>query len=295
MQAEYNDEFTISFEREILKNLAFDTTFIYRIINTSYMEDVNAVFTNGAFTGRVFPDFDTIWMRTWYGGDDRRWKFDYKGLQFNIKRNFTGRWGMMANYSLMWRKYYKLAFDPTDPKQFVYASPSDLDMNNYGIGWAVHVSAFYRLPWDILVSDVHQRDGRDLPGRHDGRLRLGRHGSDDQAGARPDGHGPDRRRHRLAGQEQLLRRQEVGRPGPLHRRHLERQRPPGQGRHGRQDPGRGRHRLLQRLQLDELHELRIDRYPPRTTRIPSGVNRYQRTRSVRRRPRAAQLTIKIEY
>jgi len=152
MKAEYNDEFTVSFEREIMKNIAFDTTFIYRMINTSYMEDVNAIFTNGAFTGRVFPDFDTIWMRTWYGGDERRWKFDYKGLQFNIKRNFTGRWGMMANYSLMWRKYYKLKFDPTDPKQFVYSGPSDLDMNNYGIKWAVHLSAFYRLPWDFLLS-----------------------------------------------------------------------------------------------------------------------------------------------
>ncbi len=152
MQAEYNDEFTVSFEREILKNMSFDTTFIYRIINTSYMEDINAVFTNGQFTGRVFPDFDTIWQRTWYSGDERRWKFDYKGLQFNIKRNFTGRWGMMANYSLMWRKYFKLAFDPTDPDQFVYSSPSDLDMNNYGIRWAFHFSAFYRLPWDFLVS-----------------------------------------------------------------------------------------------------------------------------------------------
>lgn len=152
MQAEYNDEFTLSFEREILKNVAFDVTYIYRIINTSYMEDVNDVFQNGAFVGRVFPDFDTIWQRTWYGGDDRRWKFDYKGLQFNVKRNFSGRWGLLANYSLMWRKYYKLKFDPTDPKQFVYASPSDLDMNNYGIGWAFHLSAFYRLPWDILLS-----------------------------------------------------------------------------------------------------------------------------------------------
>jgi hypothetical protein len=91
-------------------------------------------------------------MRAWYSGDDRRWKFDYKGLQFNIKRNFAGRWGLMANYSLMWRNYFKLAFDPTDPKQFVYASPRDLDMNNYGIRWAFHVSAFYRLPWDILLS-----------------------------------------------------------------------------------------------------------------------------------------------
>lgn len=153
MKMEYNDEFTLSFEREILKNIVFDVTGIYRIINTSYMEDVNAIFdTDGKFIGRVFPDFDTIWQRTWYSGDDRRWKFDYKSIQFNIKRNFTGRWGMMANYSLMWRNYYKLAFDPTDPKQFVYANASDLDMRNYGIGWAFHLSAYYRLPWGFLLS-----------------------------------------------------------------------------------------------------------------------------------------------
>jgi hypothetical protein len=152
MKAEYNDEFTVSFEREILKNLAFDVTGIYRIENTSYMEDINAIFSNGQFVGRRFPDFDTIWQRTWYGGDERRWKFDYKSIQFNVKRNFTGKWGLMANYSLMWRKYYKLLWDPTDPKQFVYSSPSDLDMNDYGIGWGFHISAFYRLPWDFLLS-----------------------------------------------------------------------------------------------------------------------------------------------
>jgi hypothetical protein len=152
MEMEYNDEFTVSFEREVIKNFVFDTTFIYRVINTSYMEDVNAIFQNGAFAGRLFPDFDTIWMRTWYGGDARRWKFDYKGLQFNIKRNFTGRWGLMANYSFMWRNYYKFQFDPTDQKQFVYSSSRDLDMKNYGIRWAFHLSAFYRLPWDVLVS-----------------------------------------------------------------------------------------------------------------------------------------------
>ncbi len=152
MKMEYNDEFTISFEREILKNLAFDVTYIYRIINTSYMEDVNAILQNGAFVGRVFPEFDTIWQRTWYNGDDRRWKFNYKGLQFNIKRNFTGRWGLMSNYSLMWREYFKLKFDPTDPMQYVYSAPGDMNMKNYGIGWAFHLSAFYRLPWDFLLS-----------------------------------------------------------------------------------------------------------------------------------------------
>ena len=152
MQMEYNDEFSFSFERELFADLVFETSFIYRAINTSYMENINPIFENGAFVDYKFPDFNYINQRTWYDGDDRRWKFDYKGLQFNIKRNFSGKWGIMANYSRMWRKYYKLAFDPGDPYQFVYDDPSDLDMPNYGIRWSFHFSAFYRLPWDILFS-----------------------------------------------------------------------------------------------------------------------------------------------
>ncbi len=151
MKIEYNDEFTFSFEREILRNVVFDATFIYRKIFTSYQEDVNAILADGRFLGRRFPEFDTIWQRTWYSGKDRRWKFDYKGLQLNLARNFTGRWGIMANYSFMWRKYYKLAFDPTDPDQYVYASPGALSMTDYGNRWAFHLSTFYRLPWDFLV------------------------------------------------------------------------------------------------------------------------------------------------
>lgn len=152
MEMEYNDEFLFSFERELFANLAFETTFVYRNIATSYMEDINAIFENGQFVGRKFPTFDTIWQRTFYKGDDKRWKFDYKGLQFNLRKNFVGRWGLMVNYSLMWRNYRKLKFDPTDPLQFVYTSPSCLDMENYGRRWSFHLTAFYRLPWDILVS-----------------------------------------------------------------------------------------------------------------------------------------------
>ncbi len=152
MKMEYNDEFVVSFEREIFWNFAFETTFIYRNINTSYQEDVNAMFQNGAFVDRRFPDYDTIWQRTFYTGDDRRTKYDYKGLQFNVKRNFTGTWGLMANYSFHWRSYQKLAFDPTDPDQFVYSSPNALNMDNYGIRWSFHLSGFYRLPFGFMIS-----------------------------------------------------------------------------------------------------------------------------------------------
>lgn len=152
MKMEYNDEIVLSFEREIMWNMAFETSFIYRKINTSYQEDINAVFSGGAFVDRRFPDYDTIWKRIFYEGSDRRTQYDYKGLQFNVKRNFTGRWGLMANYSFHWRTYKKLEFDPTDPDQFVYSSPSDLNMKNYGIRWSFHLSAFYRFPWDIMFS-----------------------------------------------------------------------------------------------------------------------------------------------
>jgi len=152
MEMEYNDEFVFSFERELFWKISFDTTFVYRYIATSYQEDVNAILEDGKFIGRRFPTFDNIWQRTFYKGDERRWKFDYKGLQFNLKRTFVGRWGLMVNYSFMWRNYRKLKFDPTDPDQFVYPSPSSLDMENYGIRWAFHLSAFYRLPWDIMIA-----------------------------------------------------------------------------------------------------------------------------------------------
>jgi len=158
MQMEFNDEFTFSFEREIGWNMAFETTFIYRAIHMSNMEDVNAVFENGQFVDRVFPDEDTIWMRTWY--DTPRWKFFYKGLLFNLKRSFTGKWGFMTNFSWMWRTYRRVEWDPGDPKQFVYPSPSSVDMENYGRRWSFHFSAFYRLPFDILIATyINGNDG----------------------------------------------------------------------------------------------------------------------------------------
>ena len=158
MQMEYNDEFLVSFERELFANIAFETTFVYRDINMSNMEDVNAIFENGQFVDRRFPDYDTIWERTWY--DDPRWKFKYSGLQFNFKRNFVDNWGFMANYSLMWRTYRKLAWDPGDPQQFIYGDSSKLDMENYGRRWSLHISAFYRLPYDILLSTyINGNDG----------------------------------------------------------------------------------------------------------------------------------------
>ncbi len=159
MKMEYNDEFVASWEKAFFQQLVFEVTGIYRLINTSYQEDINAIFSNGAFVDRKFPGYDTIWQRTFYKGDDRRTKYDYKGLQLGIKRNFTGSWGLMTNYSFHWRNYQKLAFDPTDPEQFVYSSPSDLDMKNYAVNWSFHFSFFYRFPYEIMLSTFINGNG----------------------------------------------------------------------------------------------------------------------------------------
>ena len=133
---------------------------MYRKLYSTSQEDVNAVFENGKFVGRRFPDFDTIWMRTMYSGDARRADFDFKGLQFQLKRNFAKDWGFLINYSRSWNSYHRLAFDPRSTDQFIYANPSDLSMTNYGPRWAFHASFFYRLPWNFLTSAyVSGQDG----------------------------------------------------------------------------------------------------------------------------------------
>jgi hypothetical protein len=160
MKAEYNDEITASFEREIAWDFAFSTSFVYRKLYSTSQEDVNAVFEDGKFVGRKFPDFDTIWMRTMYSGDARRAYFDFKGLQFQLKRNFAETWGFLINYSRSWNSYHRTKFDPGSTDQFVYANPSDISMINYGPRWAFHASFFYRLPWGFLASAyVSGQDG----------------------------------------------------------------------------------------------------------------------------------------
>jgi len=152
LEMEYNDEFVASFERELFWNLAFETTFVYRKSKYSWEEDINVVFEDGKFVDRIFPDWDRIQRRSMYKGNDRNRSDDYKGLQFNLKKNFTGRWGMMVNYSFMWRSFKRLKFDPGEPAQFVYANPGDLTVKNSGNRWSFHASAFYRLPLDFTIS-----------------------------------------------------------------------------------------------------------------------------------------------
>ena len=151
MEMEYNDEFVTSFERILFGNIAFETTFIYRYSKITWEEDVNAVFENGQFVDRIFPDYNIIWMRSMYRDNSPR-KDYYKSIQFQLRRNFTGSWGMMANFSLMWRDHKRPNFDPGDPRQFVYASASDQDQTGIGNRWSFHLTGFVRLPLGFMIS-----------------------------------------------------------------------------------------------------------------------------------------------
>ena len=152
LEMETNKEFVVSFERELFLNLAFETSFIYRKTYRMGIDEVNAVFENGQFVDRIWPELNGITRKTTYYGDDLIHDFTYKGLQFNLKRNFAGRWGAMINYTFMWRSYNKYRWAQNEVNQFVYANASDLSMENYGVNWVFHASFFYRFPWDIMVS-----------------------------------------------------------------------------------------------------------------------------------------------
>jgi len=152
LKMEYNLEFLASYERELPGHLAFDVTFVYRNYLGNQAENVNPIFQDGKFIGYRFPEFDTIWQETTYEGTARRQHFNSKSLEFNIRRNFSGRWGFMVNYTHFWRDFERTAWDPRDPYQFVYASPGSVNMHNYGVTWAFHASLFYIFPWDIQLS-----------------------------------------------------------------------------------------------------------------------------------------------
>jgi hypothetical protein len=152
LKMEYDLEFLASYERQLPGSLVFDVTYVYKNYLGNQAENVNPIYQDGKFVGYRFPDFDTIWQETTYEGSARRQHFHFNGLEFNLRRNFTARWGFMINYSHFWRNFKRTAWDPGDPYQFVYSSPSDVNEYNYGVTWSFHVSAFYVFPWGIQLS-----------------------------------------------------------------------------------------------------------------------------------------------
>ena len=153
LKMEYNWKFTLGYERELPLNLAMEVFFMHQLHYTLEGEDINAIFSDdGRFIGRTWPQWDGVTRREWFSGDERRRLFRYDTLQITLRRNFTERAGLMASYSHFWRKEDHLKFSPNLVKQFVYASPDDMDRVNYGYRWVFKVAGFYLLPADISMS-----------------------------------------------------------------------------------------------------------------------------------------------
>ncbi len=152
MEIEYNDEFTVGYERALPLNLAIDTAFIWRNIRISESRDANVIFNpNGTFT-RIDPTFDRVNMREFLSGDARLRDVTYKSLQISLRRNFTTKTGILASYSWYWTKEDWHQFDETETYQFAYASPDAMDRTSYGARWNWKISGFYMLPKGIALS-----------------------------------------------------------------------------------------------------------------------------------------------
>jgi Carboxypeptidase regulatory-like domain/TonB dependent receptor-like, beta-barrel len=152
MKMEYNDEFTVGYERALPGNFAIDTTFIYRDIVVSESADANVIFNADGTFSRIDPAYDRVNRREFLTGDQKVRDVTFKSIQISLRRNFTNRAGLLASFSRYWTKMDFLRFEPTETEQFAYASPDALDMTNYGPRWNFKASAYYLFPGDIALS-----------------------------------------------------------------------------------------------------------------------------------------------
>lgn len=152
MQIEYNDEVTVGYERQLPGRIAGDATFIYRRSYVSESSDANVVFNPDGTFSRINPSFDIVNRREFFTGDQRMRNVSYKGLQVSLRRNFTARSGVLANFSRFFTNLHFLRFDPTQTFQFVYANASDMDQSDYGIRWNFKLAPYYTFPGDFSVS-----------------------------------------------------------------------------------------------------------------------------------------------
>ena len=152
MKIEYNDEFTVGYERSLPWNLAVETAFIWRNIRVSESRDANVRFNADGTFSRLDPTFDRVNFRDFLTGDSRLRDVTYKSLQISVRRNFTARAGLLASFSRYWTKEDWRRFDETETYQFAYASPDAMDRSDYGPRWNGKISGFYMLPKGVALS-----------------------------------------------------------------------------------------------------------------------------------------------
>jgi hypothetical protein len=148
----YVNEFSGSWEHRLPSNSSFNTTLVWRR-SWDYQsgDDLNVIRdpTTGALLGRPFPQYDTI--RNTYN-PNYTWT-QQRSIQFLYTRNFTGRWGMNANYSYIIASSFRTRWNPTsDTLQFYGISPADVASERTAPRNHGRISTFVKLPLDVTFS-----------------------------------------------------------------------------------------------------------------------------------------------
>jgi len=148
----YVNEFSGSWEHRLPRSSSINATFVWRR-SWDYQsgDDLNVIRDplTGALLGRPFPQYDTI--RNTYN-PNYTWT-QQRSLQFLYTRNFTGRWGMNANYSYIIASSFRTRWNPTsDTLQFYGISPEDVTSERTAPRNHGRVSTFVTLPLDVTFS-----------------------------------------------------------------------------------------------------------------------------------------------
>ena len=148
----YVNEFSGSWEHRLPHSSSINTTFVWRR-SWDYQsgDDLNVTRDplTGALLGRPFPQYDTI--RNTYN-PNYTWT-QQRSLQFLYTRNFTGRWGMNANYSYIIASSFRTRWNPTsDTLQFYGISPEDVTSERTAPRNHGRISTFVTVPFDVTFS-----------------------------------------------------------------------------------------------------------------------------------------------
>jgi hypothetical protein len=148
----YVNEFSGSWEHRLPHSSSINTTFVWRRswdYQSGDDQNVSRDPLTGALLGRPFPQYDTI--RNTYN-PNYTWT-QQRSLQFLYTRNFSGRWGMNANYSYIIASSFRTRWNPTsDTLQFYGISPEDVTSERTAPRNHGRISTFVNLPLDVTFS-----------------------------------------------------------------------------------------------------------------------------------------------
>jgi hypothetical protein len=159
----YANEITVGWEKRLPHASSFSATFLVRNDRDAQSSDDVNMFRDpvtGKFLGRVWPDYDAI-SRTY--APNRIWT-NFTALQLLYVRQFSGRWGVNANYWYQINNRIYRQFNPTTENYQYMINPAThlpFKEGDFSNKWGIlprhnaRASGFVRLPFGLMVSTVY--------------------------------------------------------------------------------------------------------------------------------------------